>query len=160
MEFCTQVLMTFFVCTCFWVFSMCFNVISVDYPPLFVKNLHIFAALCSFLMNISNWYDLIAMKVSYSACQMWCYEMMHQSAVYVLGGKRKHWPCWVTAILQTVCVDVFQEHGVKDDELQSILNYLLTMHEVSMQTQTPWPLRVLMATRWRHNTNVPSHSLL
>lgn len=70
---------------------------------------------------------------------------MHQSVVGVLGRKWNHRPCWVTAILQTGCADVFQEHGVKDDELQSILNYLLTMHEVGMHTQTPhcckhvWP---------------------
>lgn len=38
------------------------------------------------------------------------------------------------ALLQTGSAGVLQEHGVKDDELQSILNYLLTMHEVGMQT--------------------------
>lgn len=70
---------------------------------------------------------------------------MHQSVVGVLGRKWNHRPCWVTAVLHTRCADVFQEHGVKDDELQSILNYLLTMHEVGMHTQTPhrckhvWP---------------------
>lgn len=59
-------------------------------------------------------------------------------------------------MLKTRCADVLQEHGVKDDELQSILNYLLTMHEVGMQAQTPhrW------ATRWRHNTTVLPFVLL
>lgn len=30
-----------------------------------------------------------------------------------------------------LCLFFFQDRGVKEDELQSILNYLLTMHEVN-----------------------------
>lgn len=36
--------------------------------------------------------------------------------------------------IQVICV-VFQDRGVKEDELQSILNYLLTMHEVNLTNE-------------------------
>ena len=32
--------------------------------------------------------------------------------------------------MKTVLCFQLKDHGVKEDELQSILNYLLTMHEV------------------------------
>lgn len=37
-------------------------------------------------------------------------------------------------------VFIRQDRGVKEDELQSILNYLLTMHEVSLHRVTVFPL--------------------
>lgn len=33
---------------------------------------------------------------------------------------------------EMICAIILQDHGVKEDELQSILNYLLTMHEVGI----------------------------
>lgn len=44
---------------------------------------------------------------------------------------------------------------MKEDELQSILNYLLTMHEVGMCTVVHAALTSRdLATRWQHNTTV------
>lgn len=44
---------------------------------------------------------------------------------------------------------------MKEDELQSILNYLLTMHEVGMcAVVRAAPTSGKLATRWQHNTTV------
>lgn len=54
-----------------------------------------------------------------------------------------------------ICAVIFQDHGVKDDELQSILNYLLTMHEVGTCIDREAALSSGdITTRWQHNITI------
>lgn len=45
--------------------------------------------------------------------------------------KKKKTKITSVSIKEAFCVFLSQDRGVKEDELQSILNYLLTMHEVN-----------------------------
>ena len=42
--------------------------------------------------------------------------------------------------MKTVLCFQLKDHGVKEDELQSILNYLLTMHEVGVLLSAAIPI--------------------
>lgn len=44
----------------------------------------------------------------------------------------------VNVLVKDVNVCFSQDRGVKEDELQSILNYLLTMHEVNERDTKRW----------------------